>query len=81
MYITSCNPNWYWFAIGFYGSHYHNKKHLTCAALKYLYPSKNNEKWQIFGDFNLFLNNYEKYGGNGIDYYHTSLFNSTLTMI
>jgi len=40
MYITSRNFNFAWYATGFYGSPYHNQKHLTCAAINNLYNSK-----------------------------------------
>jgi exonuclease III len=78
MYITACNINFDWFATGFYGSPYYNQKHLTCATINDLYSRKKSHKWLIFGDFNLVLNNSEKHGGNGVDFNHTNLFNSTL---
>jgi len=39
---------------------------------------KKSLKWLIFGDFNLVLNSSEKQGGNGLNFHHTSLFNTTL---
>jgi len=77
-YITACNSNDNWFAIGFYGSSYHHLKHTTCDAINALYLSRKQDSWLIFGDFNMILNNTEKLGGNGVDISITNLFNSTL---
>lgn len=77
-YITSCNTNHNWYATGYYGSPYHNAKHLTCESINNLYNSRKNDSWLIFGDFNLVLNHSEKLGGADLDAPLTNLFNNTL---
>jgi exonuclease III len=78
MYITSCNLNMSWFATGMYGYPYTPKKHLTCEAISKLYQNRISEKWLLFGDFNLILNNSEKLGGTMLDFNLTKLFNDTI---
>jgi len=77
-YITSCNTNIQWYATCIYGSPYANHKHLTCETINNLHLNRQNDSWIVFGDFNMILNGSEKLGGNGVDYYITSLFNETL---
>lgn len=54
------------------------KKHKTCDTIINLYNSKYNDKWLLFGDFNLYINSSEKLGGKNVDYNLCDLFSTTL---
>lgn len=70
-YITPCNDNTHWYATSFYGSPYHNSKHLTCETIKDLAYYRNHDK-------RLIMDSSEKLGGNDINTPFTSMFNNTL---
>jgi len=67
-YILGCLNNDKWFATGLYGHPTHDKKYLTSDTIMQLYNSRLNDKYILFGDFNMYLNSYEKLGGKHVDY-------------
>jgi hypothetical protein len=69
-----------WRATGIYGYPQHHNKHLTCRLINDLSETNIHDKWLIFGDFNLMLNNDEKLGGNMIEPNITTSFRNTLTL-
>jgi len=77
-YVLDCHNNNKWLATGLYGSPFKGQKHLTCETINNLYTSKQNEKWLLFGDFNLYLCSSEKQGGKQIDHRLCDLFRATL---
>ena len=77
-YIDDFINNHKWYATGLYGYPTQCNKHLTCETINTLYNSYHNEKWLVFGDFNLYLNSSEKLGGKAVDYKHCDLFQTTL---
>jgi hypothetical protein len=52
-----------WRATGIYGFPQSQNKFLTCNLINELAGNQQNQKWLIFGDFNIILNNEEKWGG------------------
>jgi exonuclease III len=77
-YVLDSFTNDKWFASGIYGYPTQDKKHLTCDTIINLYNSYQNKKWIVFGDFNMYLNSFEKQGGKQVDYKHCNLFQATL---
>jgi len=77
-YIVDSNNNDKWSATVLYGYPTQNNKYLTCDTINNLSNRYYNDKWIVFGDFNLYLNGSEKIGGKNVDYKHYDLFQSTL---
>jgi hypothetical protein len=68
--VTETNK---WRATGIYGYPHHQNKFLTCKLISDLSETNFHPQWLIFGDFNIMLNNEEKFGGNLLDHNITSI--------
>jgi exonuclease III len=66
--------NFQWRATGVYGFPKAQDKLLTCNLINELASNNRNNKWLLFGDFNLITNNGEKMGGNPIEYNTINMF-------
>jgi exonuclease III len=77
-YIESNEDSFSWRATGIYGFPQHDNKALTCDLLSNLHNTNYNDKWLLFGDFNLIFNNDEKYGGRDSNYNIINMTQETL---
>jgi hypothetical protein len=67
-YIVSSEDSNSWRATGLYGFPHHDNKDATCDLISNLNKTNINDKWLLFGDFNLIFNAYEKYGSRNTNY-------------
>jgi len=77
-YVSSYDFSSNWRAIGVYGYPYTSQKKLTCNFINSLSNDNHSDRWLIFGDFNLIVNNSEKIGGNPIEQNLSDYFQNTL---
>jgi hypothetical protein len=79
--VTNISNNMQWRATGVYGYPQNHNKHLTCDLIQSIVNNNSNNRWLLFGDFNLILSSNEKFGGNSLDINTTALFRSTLNLM
>ncbi|GAU20573.1 hypothetical protein TSUD_33200 [Trifolium subterraneum] len=78
MILSSPSDTQKWRATGIYGYPQTLNKYLTCRIINDLSCINNNNKWLVFGDFNLVLTDEEKSGGNPLEPNITTSFRNTL---